>query len=105
MADTIFQDFRTNADGDLYFDPSYGDFQIAPSDNQHIDDILMAHPGDWKQNPEVGVGVPSYISSDGQEQKLSREIIIQLKRDGYVVGSPIISISRDTIDIQPNAHR
>lgn len=34
-----------------------GDFAIGESDNQHVKHILMAGKGEYKANPELGVGV------------------------------------------------
>lgn len=105
MANDIFQDFRTNDDGDLYFDPTTGDFQVTPSDEQHMGDIIQSFPGDWKQWPQVGVGASAYLGSSGQQQELSREVIVQLKADGYSVAAPTITITPDTVTIIPNATR
>lgn len=80
-----------------------GDIATGPSDNQHIADTINAYPGWWKNNPEDGVGVFSYLNSSEQEQSLKKSLILNLQSDGYTVLNPAVSIKGDTITINPNA--
>lgn len=106
MANNLFQDIQCNSDNaDLYFNTFDGDFDIMGSDQQHIEDILQSFNGDWKQFPMVGVGISSYLNSVGQEQRLPREVIVQLRADGYTCDNPIIQINQGNIVINPNAYR
>ena len=81
-----------------------GDIAIGESDPQHIADTMNAFAGWWKQNPADGIGVFQYFNSAGQEQDLKRQIIIQLKADGYNVSNPQVSVDASgMLTIQPNA--
>ena len=41
-----------------------GDFVIDDSDNQHQKDILVAYKGEYKLNPELGVGIDVLLKED-----------------------------------------
>jgi len=60
-----------------------GDFTVAESDQQHIEDIIFENVGAYKQFPLVGVGILNYLNSSGSEQGLRNEILSQLTVDGY----------------------
>ena len=63
-----------------------GDFVIGPSDEQHIQDILNAFPGWWKQFPNLGVGIFQYLNGPStQQQTIKRSVTVQLESDGYRV--------------------
>ena len=71
---------------DAYF--RAGDFQIVPSDDVHIEHILVSHKGWWRQFPVVGVGVDeSLLGAFGPSDyaKLRQRIVLQLENDGYLV--------------------
>jgi hypothetical protein len=99
----IAQDFLLDENYDLLV--VNGDFVIGVSDNQHIQDIIQSYIGWWKQFPLVGVGIQSYVNSNGQDQALARSIQIQLQSDGFTVQNPQVTINPDEITIQPNAIR
>lgn len=81
-----------------------GDFVLAESDAQHIEDTLRAFPGTWKQYPTEGVGLGAYQNSPMEIQALQKEIRIQLTADGYRVGNPIVTIdSAGNVLINPDA--
>lgn len=93
----------TNPDGDLSF--KNGDLNIGFSDDQHIYDIIQDNPGDWKENPTVGVGVIQYVNSK-DTYKLFQEINSQLIDDGYTIDELIVDIDgNDKLNITPNAVR
>ncbi len=74
------------------------------SDEQHVEDTINASPGWWKENFADGVGIRSYLKSDGQEQVLARAISIQLQSDLYTVNNPVVQFGANGIlTIQPNA--
>jgi len=81
-----------------------GDFGIAESDQQHIQDTINAFPGWWKQYPADGVGVRAYVGSAGILQDLARAVKLQLKSDGYTANNPEIVMDERTgrITIYPN---
>lgn len=78
-----------------------GDFVIANSDPQHIEDLVFENVGAYKQFPLVGVGIINYLNSSGAQLILKRNIKTQLETDGYRVDSVKFSsddISDFTID-------
>jgi hypothetical protein len=82
-----------------------GDFVFDESDLDHIQDIITSEPGEWKQWPEVGVGLKNYLNADSsitETGSLRRKILMQLEADGYRVDKLTIS---DFEDIQIDAER
>jgi len=77
-------DIRFTNDDDLFIGAD-GDFDITESDTRHVDDIIDAWIGHWKEFPLVGVGIQRRHAQSGGIQRISREIKIQLKSDGYNV--------------------
>lgn len=55
-------DILLNTDGDL--DISNGDFLPGESTLQNQTLILIAHQGEFKQTPEIGVGIQDLLLSD-----------------------------------------
>jgi len=80
------------------------DLPIIDSDQDHIQDTIQANKGDYKENPQDGVSIQSYLNSSGQETTISRDIILQLKSDGYRSNNPLITFSSNgELQIEPNA--
>ncbi len=101
---TLFQDIKLSSDGDL--DLSSGDLLIAASDQQHIIDIIMTFPNEWKQYPSVGVGLPGYFKTSGKEQEVRRNVDVQLTNDGYTVSNPVVTLDANgNMNVKPNAVR
>lgn len=74
------------------------------SDEQHVEDTINASSGWWKENFADGVGIRSYLNSDGQAQVLARAITIQLQSDLYTVNNPVVQFGANgQLTIQPNA--
>jgi hypothetical protein len=89
-------------ENDLYI--TNGDFAIAESDVQHINDTINAFQGWWKNYPEDGVGIFQYLNSIGSEQTIKRSLIINLQSDGYTVSNPVVEVdSSGKLKIIPNA--
>lgn len=94
------KDIKIEAD----FVNANNDIEYYESDADHIQDTIESNRGAYKENPLDGVGVDNYLNSSGQEQILSREIIVQLKSDLYTVDKPIIQFESDgSLTINPNA--
>lgn len=72
-------------DNDLYVNPLTNDFDIGPSDTQHVNDIVISSPGWWKQWVTLGVNIYSYLKGKGVTQKAIQSIRLQLQSDGYRV--------------------
>lgn len=77
-------DFMLDDDGDL--DMSSGDLRVDNNDLGHIESILLAHKGEYKQFPIIGVGVASFINAPitpSVRITLEREIRLQLESDRF----------------------
>lgn len=59
-----------------------GDLVAGPSDEQHIQCILVANPGDFRLAPMVGCGLQR-LHHGRISQQFRRNMQIQLKADGY----------------------
>lgn len=77
------KDIALDENNELIFEN--GDFKLDYSDSNHIQNIIDSFPGFWKQFPDCGVGIQSYLCSAGMQQALKNEISKQLSIDGYTV--------------------
>lgn len=95
-------DLLLDADYDLVF--ADGDLMAGESDAQHIDLLLQTSPGDWRADPLAGIALVRYLKSpygQGQAAALSREVTIQLERDGYrVLDLNLADLSRATLNAE-----
>lgn len=76
------KDFLDDSNGDIAI--VAGDLAIGFSDEQHVQDILVANKGEYKQHPLVGVGIANYLKSPislKSRRKLEKEISLQLEAD------------------------
>ena len=85
------KDFK-QVDNDIYLNPVLGDFELVPSDNQHILDICDSYPGWWKNALKIGAGLPNLLKSKVTTGSIENLIKAQLESDGYQVGRPVIRI-------------
>ena len=91
-----FQDFQLDDNGDLNI--VNGDFVVAPSDPQHIFDIIASFQGEWKEFPLVGVGIMQFLKSQNGGVAINA-IKQQLQADGYSLSSVKTNISEvDSIE-------
>lgn len=67
-----------------------GDFVISQSDSQHVSDITMAHPGEYKTTPMLGFAAILQIKKNINQAQFKRDLNIQLEYDGY---NPNIDLS------------
>ena len=63
-----------------------GDFVISDSGVQHIQHILEADSGQYKQHPKVGVGIRRALNGS-IDAEVKRLIQLQLESDGLEVES------------------
>ena len=76
-------DIVLNKAGNLYdLDIRDGDIVIGESDVQHVEHILLAYPGSYKQWPILGGAIMEKVNSNFDENE-KRELLIHLKSDGY----------------------
>lgn len=62
-----------------------GDLVIGDSDQQHVNDVLLAHPGHYKNVPWIGVGIADYLNAPKSPQvtaSLEKQIKLMLESDG-----------------------
>ena len=74
-------DILLDASGDLAI--INGDLVIGESDSQNIIDIIESFAGAWKQFPQVGVGVITFLNSINGAAALEAAIKTQLTADGF----------------------
>jgi len=73
-----------------------GDLDIGYSDNQHVEHILEANPGQYYQYPDVGYGVRKRLNGSidiATEKKLIKQAI---ENDNYTMPSDGININPST---------
>lgn len=75
------QDILKDDENKLIF--TDGDFTIGTSDQQHVGDIFLSHPGEFKEFPVVGFGAVKYLKTRITEDEFKRDLKIQLQYDGY----------------------
>lgn len=85
VPDTILEDVRVEN----------GDFKVFNSDQQHVQHILKANPGQYYQHPLVGLGIALYKSASLSPQRLKQLIKTQLKADDY--STKVVEVSDDFI--------
>ena len=61
-----------------------GDFEVGYSDNQQQKAILTTEKGEWKEHPEVGVGIAQMLADDLYTEMLI-EVKKQLEYDGMQI--------------------
>ena len=61
-----------------------GDFEFGCSDNQQQMAILTTEKGEWKEHPEVGVGIAQMLADDLYTEMLI-EVKKQLEYDGMQI--------------------
>lgn len=76
------KDILTDEKGDLLIVD--GDLVIDVSDDQHQEHIIIADKGDFKETPELGVGIINLLSDDDPVSILI-EIKKNLEYDGVKV--------------------
>lgn len=89
------KDCLLNADNNLLIER--GDWLVADSNDQHIQLLLTSMPGEWKENPETGVGLS--LSQHGAiDGFIKRTIAVQLEADGFKLNNLQITEKGISID-------
>lgn len=82
-------DIRLQADGELHYksteEGGTGDFEPEESTRQHQRQLIINNKGDFKENPNICVGVDWYMNEDDGMQALMQEIAAQFANDGMDV--------------------
>lgn len=71
--------------GNLVIDAVTGDFAIAESTGQELKEILISNPGEWRQNPEVGVSLNEWLNAPYVPEQIvsfKRRLKQQIENDG-----------------------
>jgi len=76
------EDILLDENGDLAF--LGGDFALGNSKYQSQNLLLITDKNDWKEFPEMGVGLSRFLDDEGHED-LAREIREQFRMDGQQV--------------------
>lgn len=67
-------DILLTPEGD--FQIENGDFVIGDATLQHQQDILISHKGEYKESPELGIGILTEVNNENP-----RAILAQIKRN------------------------
>jgi len=96
----ISEDLLLDEAGDLLLGAN-GDYVMGESDMQHIEDILDAYPGEYRNAPLLGVYLQRGINGliDGS---IRRDININLQSDNYKVKKVEITDTSLNIDAERN---
>lgn len=78
----IAYDLKTE-DGDFIFED--GDFRIEDSNQEHANAIMVSNLGEWKQVPDLGIGIDNFLNGAGvtEAKILEQNIRRQFKQDGF----------------------
>ncbi|WP_372747053.1 oxidase [Lutibacter sp.] len=76
------QDILVDDSGNLRIEN--GDFVIGNSTLQHQQHIILAQKGEWKETPELGVGVETELNNENPRELLSK-IRRNFEYDGMTV--------------------
>ena len=71
-----------------------GDFVVERSEYQHVQHLLEAYPGHYRQHPQVGIGVKDLVSSS-----LSRQAVRQRVRKGLLIDRALVDDVKVSEDI------
>jgi hypothetical protein len=97
-----YKDLITDADGDLVF--INGDVKIDESDTQHVEHILIADKGQFRQFPLIGVGILRFQNGSINKQALKQSVKLQLESDGYNVRQIVVE-TNENLKIEVDADR
>ena len=82
---------------------THNDIEWFASDVQHVEDIIAAYPGEYKENPTMGVSIGKYLNSNASKDTVARKVMIELQGDLYPCDNPIVTYSADgTMNVNPN---
>jgi hypothetical protein len=73
-----------------------GDLKVSYSDDQHIEHMLRANPGQYYQYPDVGYGIYTRLNGKIDPQTERKLIKKSLENDNYTIPMDGIIINPDT---------
>jgi|SRR5690242_12705585 len=95
----ISQDLQLDENGDLLIED--GDWVIGDSDMQHIEDILDAYPGEYRNAPLLGVYLQNAVNGP-MDGTIRKNIRLNLQSDNYNVKTVEITSENLNIDAERN---
>lgn len=98
-----YKDIITDASNDIEF--INGDFKVKESDSQHVEHVLIADKGQFRQFPLIGVGIKRQLNGSFNPQEIKQIIKLQLESDGYNVRQVTIEPTIDDMKIDIDAER
>lgn len=72
-------------DGTLDVYAVKGDFVLGDATFQNQQLLLISEKGEFKQDPQVGVGIRSYLLDDASIHEMQQEIVKQFEVDGMKI--------------------
>lgn len=103
MAD--FLDIQVDDEGDIIVDKNTSDVLIEFSDRDHIADVAVAYPGEWKQYPFVGIGIGAYEKISNPVPRLLSTSRLQYEADGYICNPKAALDTSGNLVFNPQAFR
>lgn len=89
---------------ELLFDN--GDFKIGLSDQQHIDHLMRANPGQYYQFPKIGIGIDKFKLASVNRQEIQQAIRLGLEADNYnVIDLSVTEATNNEFIITTNPER
>jgi glutathione synthase/RimK-type ligase-like ATP-grasp enzyme len=90
----VQKDILTTDTGELLI--ADGDVVVGDAVVLHQLDIIVAHKGEWKQNPLTGAGIAQFLDDDETEELL-RTVRKELTLDGMTVSK--VSIVNEELQV------
>jgi len=82
-----------------------GDFKIIESDQQHIEHIVTAAPGNFYEYPTLGVNSKQLLNSTETQARIRQIISEELEKDDFVVKDILLEKTEDSTIIEVDADR
>ncbi len=77
-------DIALDSTGDLLIVD--GDFAIAESTEQHMEDLIIANKGEYKASPLVGVAISDFLNDEIiYSDELKRAVMDEFETDGLTI--------------------
>jgi hypothetical protein len=78
---TFNNDYLYDSNNDLVI--KNGKLLVGVAENQYVDQILKAVPGNWRYHSTLGVNIKKYLGGPFNFAVVESSIVDQLKKDGY----------------------
>lgn len=95
----ISQDLQLDENGDILLKD--GDYVIGESDMQHIEDILDAYPGEYRNAPLLGVYLQRALNGP-MDGSIRKDIRLNLESDNYQVKKVELTTKIVNVDAERN---